>query len=165
MTTPPTGTLHETAEGYDLVLTRTLRAPIEDVWASITEPERSARWFGPWKGEAGPGRTIQVQMAYEDQTPWCDLRIDACEPPRHLAVVMPDDAGEWHMEVHLSQSGETTELRLVHRLESAEGLGEIGPGWEYYLDMLLASRERAPLPSFDDYYPVQQAYYQGLVGR
>lgn len=28
--------------------------------------------------------------------------------------------------------------------------GEVGPGWEYYLDMLVAAREGKPLPSFGD---------------
>ena len=56
MSPTPTGRLF----GDDLVLTRTLRAPIADVWASITEPDRTARWFGPWQGDAGPGSTITV---------------------------------------------------------------------------------------------------------
>jgi uncharacterized protein YndB with AHSA1/START domain len=51
----PTGRVVSTAQGRDLVLERTFRAPIEDVWASITEPERTARWLGPWEGEGAPG--------------------------------------------------------------------------------------------------------------
>lgn len=37
--------------------------------------------------------------------------------------------------------------------------GDVGPGWEYYLDMLVAAREGEALPSFDDYYPAQRAHY------
>ena len=37
MISPPTGRLFPTADGNDLVLSRTFRAPIEDVWASVTE--------------------------------------------------------------------------------------------------------------------------------
>ena len=48
----PTGRLFRTDTGSDLVLSRTFRASAEDVWASLTEPERTARWFGPWKGDA-----------------------------------------------------------------------------------------------------------------
>ena len=61
------GRLFPTATGHDLELTRTFRAPVEDVWASVTEPDRTARWFGAWKGEPGPGNTIQLQMAFEDE--------------------------------------------------------------------------------------------------
>ncbi|MEV6319445.1 SRPBCC family protein [Streptomyces sp. NPDC051776] len=159
----PTGRLLPTANGCDLVLTRTFRAPIEDVWASVTEPQRTARWFGPWEGDAAPGRTIRVRMAYEEGAPWCDVRIDACEPPRRLAVSMGDDAEKWRMELCLSESGGTTELHLVQHLTSEKGLGEVGPGWEYYLDMLVAAREDAEKPDFDAYYPAQKAYFEGLA--
>ena len=39
------------------------------------EPERTVRWFGQWEGDAAPGRTVRVQMAYEDGAPWSDLRV------------------------------------------------------------------------------------------
>ncbi|MEO3888984.1 hypothetical protein [Nonomuraea sp. B5E05] len=40
--------------------------------------------------------------------------------------------------------------------------GDVGPGWEYYLDMLVASRDGSPTPDFHDYHPAMQAYYRGL---
>ncbi|MFI6316453.1 SRPBCC family protein [Nonomuraea sp. NPDC050556] len=158
----PTGRLLRGESGSRLVLTRTFRAPIDDVWASVTESDRTARWFGPWKGDAAPGRTIQVQMVFEEQGPWMDLRIDACEPPRRLACSSTDDHGTWRLELLLSESDGTTQLEFVQHLESEEGVGEIGPGWEYYLDQLVASREDAPRPDFNDYFPSMQAYYEGL---
>ena len=82
----PGGRLVRTAEGLDLVIVRKFNAPIEDVWASITEPERTARWWGPWTGEPGPGRTISYKMAFEGEGPASEMLIEACEPPRHLAV-------------------------------------------------------------------------------
>jgi uncharacterized protein YndB with AHSA1/START domain len=163
MTNPPTARLFPTATGGDLVLSRTFRAPVADVWASVTEPDRTARWFGPWEGDAGPGRTVKVQMAYEEQTPWCDLRIDACEPPSRLAVSMTDDSGTWRLELLLSEVDGGTELKLVQHLDSVAGIGDIGPGWEYYLDMLVAARDDAPRPSFDDYYPAMKPYFDGLI--
>ncbi|MEK8105172.1 metalloregulator ArsR/SmtB family transcription factor [Micromonospora sp. M12] len=54
MTRTPAGRLFRTATGHDLVLTRTFRAPAADVWASLTESERTARWYGPWEGDAAP---------------------------------------------------------------------------------------------------------------
>lgn len=158
----PTGRLFHTGTGSDLVLTRTFRAPAEDVWASLTEPERTARWFGPWEGDAAPGRTIKVQMAFEDQEPWCELHIEACEPPRRLAVSMVDEAGTWRMELLLSEVDGSTELRLVHHLDTEDGVGEVGPGWEYYLDMLVAARDSSPRPDFNDYYPAMKSYFAAL---
>lgn len=162
MTPIPTGRLFRTDAGSDLVLTRKFRALAEDVWACLTEPERTARWFGPWEGEAGPGRTVRVRMVFEEQTPWMEIRIDACDPPRRLAVSTVDEAGVWRLEVLLAEVDGDTELRLVHHLDTEEGLGEIGPGWEFYLDMLVASRDGTARPVFDDYYPSMKAYFEGL---
>jgi uncharacterized protein YndB with AHSA1/START domain len=161
----PTARLMPTTDGNDLILTRTFRAPIDDVWASVTEPERTARWFGPWEGDAAPGRTIRAQMTYEEGAPWCELQIDACEPPRRLAVSMSDEAGDWHMELRLSESAGTTELQLVQHLTTTKGIGETGPGWEYYLDMLVAARNGTEAPSFDDYYPAQRDHFESLANQ
>jgi uncharacterized protein YndB with AHSA1/START domain len=158
----PSGRLIRTAEGRDLVIVRTFRAPIEDVWASLTEPERTARWFGGWTGEAGPGRTIRYSMAFEPGDAEAEMTIEACEPPRHLAVRATDDYGSWHLEAHLSEAGGVTELRFTQHLDPETDVGGVGPGWEYYLDNLVAAHAGAPLPHFDDYYPAQKEYFLGL---
>jgi uncharacterized protein YndB with AHSA1/START domain len=161
----PTGQLFRTgtAIGSDLVLTRTFRAPAEDVWASVTESDRTARWFGPWEGDAAPGRTIKVQMAYEEQAAWIDMRIDACDPPRRLALSATDDYGNWRIELLLSEANGSTQLRFVQHLDTEEQIGEIGPGWEYYLDMLVAARDGSPQPDFNDYYAAMKPYYDELA--
>jgi uncharacterized protein YndB with AHSA1/START domain len=156
MSPTPTGRLF----GNDLVVTRTFRAPIADVWASLTESDRTARWFGPWKGEAGAGNTIQVQMIHEEGQPWMDLTIDACEPPSRLAISGSEEAGGWLMDMVLAESDGVTELRFTHHLTSTEGAGEIGPGWEFYLDALVASRDGQPAPVFDDYYPALKEHFE-----
>jgi hypothetical protein len=51
----------------------------------------------------------------------------------------------------------------VHHLESTEGVGEVGPGWEYYLDLLVAARGSTPKPTFDDYYPSMKPYFEGQI--
>ena len=155
MSPTPTGRLF----GNDLVLTRTFRAPVADVWASLTDPERTARWFGPWQGDAAPGRTIQVQMVHEEGKPWIDLMIDACEPPRRLAVSGVGEHG-WRMDIALDESAGVTELRFTQHLTGTEGVGEVGPGWEFYLDALVASRDGRPTPDFDDYYPSMKEHFE-----
>jgi hypothetical protein len=47
----------------------------------------------------------------------------------------------------------------VQHLSDRKLAGDVGPGWEYYLDMLVAVGEGKALPSFEDYYPAQQAYF------
>jgi uncharacterized protein YndB with AHSA1/START domain len=163
MTPQPSGRLLATSEGRDLVLERSLRADIDDVWAEFTDPERTARWFASWSGDPTPGGKITYRMVFEEGAPEAEMRIDACDPPHHLAVCTTDDHGTWRLEVRLRQSGELTTLELVHHLDESAQPGFVGPGWEYYLDMLLAARSQQPLPNFDDYFPAQQAYYEALA--
>ncbi|SDI60001.1 SRPBCC family protein [Nonomuraea jiangxiensis] len=161
----PTGELFRTDAGSDLVLTRSFRAPVEDVWASVTEPDRTARWFGPWEGDAAPGHMIKVRMLFEDQEPWIEMRVDACEPPRRLALSSTDEFGSWHVELLLSEAGGETLLRFVQHLDDEDQIGEVGPGWDYYLDMLVAARDGSPTPDFDTYYPAMKPYYVELSTR
>jgi uncharacterized protein YndB with AHSA1/START domain len=156
MTRTPTGRL----DGNDLIITRTFRAPIDDVWTSVTSSESTARWIGPWEGEAGVGKTIRLQLAFEQGAPWSQARIDACERPRHLAVTTMDSHGHWSLELSLAQRGEITEMTFVHHLSDRKLAADAGPGWEYYLDNLVAARAGEPLPKFDEYYPAQKAYYE-----
>lgn len=64
-------------------------------------------------------------------------------------------------------AGKTTRKSVtIHHLASVEGVGEVGPGWEYYLDLLVAARDGAAdtaAPSFDDYYPAQRDYFTSLT--
>ena len=154
MSPTPTGRLF----GDDLVLTRTFRAPVEDVWASLTESDRTARWFGPWQGDAAPGHTIKVQMIQEEGKPWTDMVIDACEPPRRLAISGAGEGG-WHLEMVLAEDAGVTELTFTQHLSGDEGVGEVGPGWEFYLDHLVAYRDGTPPPVFDDYYPSMKEHF------
>jgi uncharacterized protein YndB with AHSA1/START domain len=163
MTPSPTGQVLSTARGPDLVLTRTFEAGIDDVWASITESERTARWFASWTGDPGPGKTIRYKLTFEGEAPEADMTIDACEPPRHLAVSAHNDYGTWQLEARLVESEGVTEMTFIQHLDDGTDLGSIGPGWEYYLDNLVASRAGDPPPNFEDYYPAQQAYYEGLA--
>ncbi len=79
----PTGRLVDTDVGRDLVLTRTFEASIEDVWASITESERTARWFASWTGDPGTGKTIRYRLTFEGpDAAEADMTIDVCDPPR-----------------------------------------------------------------------------------
>lgn len=158
MNPKPTGRLR----GDDLVLTRTFRAPIDDVWTSVTSSESTARWFGPW--EHAGDKKIRIQMAFEDGKPWLDGTIEQCEAPHRLTVRTKSAYGEKQISMLLSEVAGTTTLEFVHHRVPRKAMGEIGPGWEYYLDMLVASREGTPLPRFDAYYPAQKEYFTSLDG-
>jgi uncharacterized protein YndB with AHSA1/START domain len=143
----------------DLELERHFKAAIEDVWQSITDSESMSRWIGSFSGEAGPGKTVQFRMLFEEGDAVSNVLIEVCEPPRRLVVSAKDDHGSWNLELVLRSTGETTTLTFTQHLDDPKLAGDVGPGWEYYLDMLVAARTGAPRPQFADYYPSQRDYY------
>ncbi|MFD3525070.1 SRPBCC family protein [Streptomyces sp. NPDC058653] len=172
----PVGRLLRTSEGVDLVLTRDFALPVEEVWAAVTEPDRTALWFGPWEGDGAPGGSVRVRMVFEEEGPSTEVTVEVCEAPHRLILTTVDEAGSWRLELKLSgTTGEAadggtdaapgTELQFIQHLRTEDGLGEIGPGWEYYLDKLSASLDGTPHRTFDDYYPAQKAYFEGLTAE
>jgi uncharacterized protein YndB with AHSA1/START domain len=159
MNPKPTGRLTLLGGRTDLELERHFKASIEDVWQSITDPDSMSRWIGTFSGETGPGKTVQFRMLFEQGDAVSNVLIEACEPPHRLVVSAKDDHGSWHLELRLKSAGNTTTLTFVQHLDDPKLAGDVGPGWEYYLDMLVAARTGAPRPSFDDYYPSQREYY------
>lgn len=156
MSPQPTGRI----DGNELIITRSFRAPIEDVWTSVTKSESTERWFGRWEGDAGVGKTVRLLMVFEKGAAWTNVRIETCDAPRHLVVTTKSEFGEKRLEIRLAQTGHTTVLTFVHHLgEKRKMGGELGPGWEYYFDNLVAARAGEPLPTFDDYYPAQKQYF------
>jgi uncharacterized protein YndB with AHSA1/START domain len=146
--------------GNDLHFVRTFRAPIEDVWQSFTDPASTARWFGPWRwvGDAGPGHEIAYTMIQEDGSPESTARVERCEAPRHLAITSTGPYGVSY-EISLEETAGTTTLTFVHHLVDRGMAGDFGPGWEFYLDLLVDSRAGRPFRKFDEYYPAQRQYF------
>lgn len=173
MSPRPTGTIQRVPDGFDVVLSREFADTPAVIWRDVTASERTALWFGPWEGEPRIGGIVAVRLAFEDGTPTSELRIDACETERRLAVTMLDDYGEWRLELIVdapSGGSDLTRLSLVQHLGDdrdavADMIASVGPGWEYYLDMLVAARSGRPLPEFDDYYPSQSSYFAGQIAQ
>lgn len=124
-----------------LVFERRYRAPIIDVWDSITESERLGRWFGTWSGDPTSGRVTVVWTAEEGQ-PASDYEIEICDAPRRLRVhsVGDDTAEIWTLDLALSEAVGVTTLRFAQLVEPHVNVADVGPGWQYYLDRLDAAR-------------------------
>lgn len=93
-------------------------------------------------------------------------RILACDPPRRLVVESGEPGADlvWRLELDLEHAGGVTTLRFAQRVEDSTAVENVGPGWEYYLDRLVAAEADADVGAvdFDDYYPAQAADYQAL---
>ncbi len=96
-----------------VVIERTFRAPVTDVWAAVTEPARLERWIGTWAGD----------------------------PPRRLVLSWMSGAtgGRWHVELDLVEADGVTTLTFAQRVPDTATWRDVGPGWEYYLDRLTAA--------------------------
>lgn len=164
MTFKPSGSVICTADGErKLVITREFRAPIEDVWASLTESERTARWIGPWSGDGRPGGTIYLQMNAEEGAPSEPSLVSACDAPRYLAVeTAVEGIGVWRLAVELTEANGTTTLEFRQTLASDQRIADSGAGWEYYLDRFTAARDNQEPPDWELYPAAMNSYYESL---
>lgn len=164
MSPTPTGRVEIVDGIHRLVIERTFHAPIDDVWAAVTEPERMARWIGTWSGDPATGR-VAFRMLFEGgdpDDPGADTEIRECDPPRRLAVTTYAGPMTWDLELDLSERDGVTTLVFTQPGIAPAEAGSVGPGWEYYLDRLVLAETGGDPASADferDYYPAMQDHY------
>jgi uncharacterized protein YndB with AHSA1/START domain len=157
----PTGAIELRDGQHVLVQTREFHAPIEDVWAAVTEPDRLARWIGTWEGDPASG-SVQVRMLFEGDHPGETMTIRVCEPPHRLHMTSHFGDQVWLLELDLSHADGVTTLTFAQPGVTAEQVGDVGPGWDYYLDRLVDVETGADPAQRDferDYYPATSAHY------
>jgi uncharacterized protein YndB with AHSA1/START domain len=160
----PNGRVADGPLGREIQLTRRFRAPIDAVWAAMTESERLARWIGRWEGDPRTGRVDFYMTAEGEDPPAEEYRIEVCEPPHRFAGTTAVGDDRWHLRFELSEHAGVTTLLFAQAM--VDDVGDVGPGWEFYLDRLdaaLAGRDVAAV-QWDDYYPAMKTYYSTLVG-
>jgi uncharacterized protein YndB with AHSA1/START domain len=166
MTAQPTGRAERRAGVDLLVLERTLPLPPAGLWAAVTESDRLARWFASWTGDPASGRVTVQMLAEGDDVPPAVYEVRACEPPHRLAVRNESEYGVWEIELTVAAAaagGATVTLAQV--VHDASALESIGPGWDYYLDRLVAA-ETGGDPgalAWDDYYPALAGHYTAVA--
>lgn len=168
-TTPAATGRKEVREGVVFVVfERTFRAPIEDVWAAVTESDRLARWIGSWEGDPAAGE-VAFRMLYEgDEHPAERFTIDECVPPHRLAITTeapsPEGTTEtWNLQVDLVEADGITTFTFGQSVPEPTMAESVGPGWDYYLDRMVRA-EAGDDPGtldFDDYYPALSEHYRG----
>ncbi|MFI1394755.1 SRPBCC family protein [Streptomyces sp. NPDC020681] len=99
----------------------TIAAPVERVWAVLTEPEHVGSWFGqgkPTPVDLRPGGTMELDHGQYGQFPTTIVKV---EPPHHFsyrwASAFPgEQAVEGNstlVEFTLTPDGDGTHLRVV----------------------------------------------------
>ncbi len=148
-----------------VVFERTFQAPIADVWAAVTEPERLVRWIGTWAGDPASGEIAFRMTAEADDAPEEKVLIDECEAPSRLVMrsARPDDHSQlWTWQLDLREADGVTTLTFAQEVCDLTLAESVGPGWDYYLDRMVAAEAGADLAAidFDDYYPAFAAHYR-----
>jgi uncharacterized protein YndB with AHSA1/START domain len=162
MSTTPSGRVTRLGDRLTLHLDRTFEAPIEDVWAAITEPERLARWLGTWRGDPTEGHVLW-RMGFEDGAEEHELEIRECRPPHRLAVTTYVGEQAWFLDADLRESDGVTTLSFSQPGVGHEDVLGAGPGWEYYLDRLVVAESGGDPATVDfegDYYPAMADHYR-----
>jgi uncharacterized protein YndB with AHSA1/START domain len=119
-------------EARTVLLRRSYRAEVDDVWDALTSPERIPRWIRPVSGDLRLGGTYQLEGNAGGE-------ILRCEPPRLLRVSWVfGDMPASEVEVRLTGAGETTEFELAHTVPADDhwakfGPGAVGVGWDLTL--------------------------------
>jgi uncharacterized protein YndB with AHSA1/START domain len=160
----PTGRVIEQGGRHVLVQTRTFATPIEDVWAAVTEPDRLARWIGTWTGDPESGGVL-FRMLFEGEDHAGEtMEIRVCEPPHRLHLTSHFGEVVWLLELDLTHADGVTTLTFSQPGVAREQVGDVGPGWDYYLDRLVDAETGADPAQrrWEDYAPTGEHYTSQL---
>ena len=141
--TPDTllGTITRSGDDAEVVFDRVYDTDAADLWETLTDPERLARWFARVDGDLREGGRFTIHFD-DDDVPEC--RITSCDAPRGYRW-------EWSHATHTSlvtvavePAGEGARLHLTHTRLSSSSAAGYAAGWDVYLrrlDELVAGRE------------------------
>ena len=137
---------------------------IDDLWAALTDPRRLARWYGAVEGELRLGGEFHLHLPDAGDRIG---RVDACEPPRRLALTMrdpdppPGQPDETVIETTLTADGNQTILVVEDRAMPLDLLAAYGAGVQIHVENLaahIAGQERSDTEArWDDLLPAYQA--------
>ncbi|NLA34116.1 MAG: hypothetical protein GX868_00320 [Actinobacteria bacterium] len=156
--------------GTDLVLRRLLAQSPSEVWHAIADSDGLGRWFGTYTGDPASG-VVQVSMNAEpgaDDAEPTEYEIIECVPAAFLMVRSTTEVGTWTLSLRLVELAEGTQISLRHHDIDVEVIGEVGAGWEWYLDRLVAAITGAVAPGLEDFEPTYfpaADHYRSLVPK
>jgi uncharacterized protein YndB with AHSA1/START domain len=168
MSIEPTGRRETRGFGEAVVFDRRLPAGIDDVWAAFADPERLQRWIGVWEGDPESGTVVFRMTAEGDDVPEETVRIQECTAPTRLRLrigTLEDPDRYWDYEIDLAEDGGSTILTFATTVAGVHPVSDTAPGWEYYLDRLVAAHSGEDVAAIDfsrDYYPAMSEHYRSL---
>ena len=158
---------HLEADGRDLVLTRTVLAARNDIWAHLSRSDLLETWYGTYTGDPADGTVMVAMNAEPGEAAPAEYTIHTCEPGTLLTVSSAAEGGTWRLSFELAGSSEepesadrpegatsrrgiaSTEISLRHHDVPADMVQFVGPGWEWYLDRLIGAVTESDVPGMD----------------
>jgi len=168
MAVEPTGRRETRDFGEAVVFDRVFATGIAEVWASITETGRLENWIGVWEGDPASGSVVFRMTAEGDDAPPETVTIRECRPPHALRFrIAPgtSPAQGWEFEITLAEHDGATTLTFAQSVAGEIPISDVAPGWEYYLDRLVADRAGGDLHAIDfarDYHPAMSEHYRAM---
>jgi uncharacterized protein YndB with AHSA1/START domain len=160
---PPTGRVVRDRDGLELLVERRLPVDAAEAWRWLTQSARLSKWIGTWKGAPAVGGDLQFTMRFEKDAAAETVTILECEPESRFRLRWAAESTPWVVAVSIVEVDGSTTVYLSQRLSASRDAGMIGPGWEYYLDRLMAAVNGGAAPNFDDYFPSQRPYFERLA--
>lgn len=162
MTISPTGTIERTPEGGQVRFERILAFPIEEVWASITEPERLGDWWPPMATEITVDLREGGKIVFEwpdTDFPTMEFTVVRLNPPRLLEHTHTSP-GSW-MRWELEPVDEGTRLLVTYAVPDVDMAIERGDivGLHYSLDRLIPALSGNPVGWDNDAFAQLQVAY------
>jgi uncharacterized protein YndB with AHSA1/START domain len=157
-------------EPTTLKIQRILSAPIERVWAYLTESELRRQWLAAGEMQLQVDTPFEFVWRNDELTDPPGLRpsdfsdehrmqcwITKINPPHEIAFTWGDD-GE--VSIELVPQGEKVLLTLIHyRLSDRSTKLMVGAGWHMHLDILVARfTGTKPEPFWDGWKRLQKEY-------
>jgi uncharacterized protein YndB with AHSA1/START domain len=168
MAIEPTGRRETRGFGEAVVFDRSFPTGADDIWALFTDPELLQRWIGTWAGDPASGSVVFRMTAEGADAPEETVWIDECDAPRTLririgALESPDQ--HWAYEIGLVETDGATTLTFATSARGVYPVSDTAPGWEYYLDRLVAAQSGSDPSGIDfarDYYPAMSEHYRAM---
>jgi uncharacterized protein YndB with AHSA1/START domain len=109
---------------------------VDDLWSALTDPRRLARWIAKVDGDLRLGGEFRASFTSGWEGPG---RVDVCEPPRRLLVVVSEDQDdETVIAAELIPDGEQTRLVVEERGLPFDQAADRGAGWQAHVEDLAA---------------------------
>jgi uncharacterized protein YndB with AHSA1/START domain len=139
---------------------RPLSAPVEKVWAFLTEASHLPEWYGEGRIEPREGGAVSLMAGHIRGV------VTGWRPKKFLAytwsVFQPEeDVSAWpisYLEFTLESAGDKTKLILIHRPIPEAMQKQTAMGWHTMLDLVEAGLD-GQFPKRSDLFPKNAALY------